>query len=71
MMKLISNKEKGYYWVTYVCSNCKTSLDVKVDFGKSIPFYSNDKNSVEKGWATQAPECEYCGCDHWSNGKKR
>jgi DNA-directed RNA polymerase subunit RPC12/RpoP len=65
-----TNKELGFYFVQYVCMNCSTKTEIKVDFGKPMPYFSTDKNSIEKGYALQAPECRYCGCLSWSHGKK-
>lgn len=67
---MITNKEKGYYLVTYICMNCRFEITVSINFGKSIHSYSIDKEMIKNGYALQAPECEYCGCFHWSSGKK-
>ena len=67
-MNSTTNKERGYYWVTYTCINCGWKIDKKVDFGKSIPTLTTDKKSIEAG-RDEAPECSRCGCFDWSYGK--
>ncbi len=67
---MTTNKELGYYQATYICMNCRSEINVKIDFGKSIHSYSTDKEMVKNGYALQSPECQYCGCFHWSSGRK-
>ncbi len=64
-------KQKTFYWVVYTCLNCEDKMYKEVDFGKFIPHYSNYKNDIEKGYCLAAPQCNYCGCDQWSDGKKK
>jgi len=62
--------DKKTYEAEYQCLNCKTSMIIDINFGEAIPFFTNDKYTIDNKYGKQGPICEYCGCNRWSHGKK-
>jgi len=67
----LTNKQRGFYYAIYTCLNCGKTMEREIKFGSSIPVLSANiaDNTIMKQYLTPAPECEFCGCYHWSHGK--